>query len=177
MKFLPTPVEGAFVIEVEPHVDERGLFARVWCGREAEAVGLEPSVTQVNVGFSRRAGTIRGMHYQPPPFDEVKVVRCTAGTVYDVVVDLRPESPTHRTWHGVELSPGNRRMLYIPRGCAHGYQTLEDDCEIAYHTSRAYVPEHATGVRYDDPAFGIEWPRAVTLISEGDLGWKPYLHR
>ena len=138
------------------------------------AHGLVPDATQANIGFSTRAGTLRGMHFQAEPFAEVKIVRCTAGRIYDVVVDLQPDSPTHRRWFGVELSAENRTALYIPPGFAHGYLTLTDGAEMMYLTSIAYQPSHARGVRFDDPAFEITWPAPVTVVSDVDRAWPDY---
>ncbi len=174
MKFLPMTIGGAFVIEPEPIADHRGFFARAWCEREFAAHGLAPRTVQANIGFNRRAGTLRGLHYQIAPHEEIKVVRCTRGAVYDVIVDLRPDSPTHCRWIGVELTEDNHRMLYVPRAFAHGYQTLTDDAEIIYQTSAFYVPAAARGVRFDDPAFGIVWPRVVEVGPEAARSWPPY---
>jgi dTDP-4-dehydrorhamnose 3,5-epimerase len=174
MVFLPTEIDGVWIVDAEPRTDARGVFARVWCEEEFAARGLETRLVQANTAFNHRRGTVRGMHYQHAPADEVKLVRCTQGALFDVALDLRPGSPTYRRWVGAELSAGNRRMLYIPRGCAHGYQTLQDGTELWYGTSHAYVPSAATGVRHDDPAFGITWPEPVSIISDADAGW-PYL--
>lgn len=174
MEFIETPVMGAWLIDLKRISDDRGFFARSWCRRELEAHGLETDLAQINVGFSVTKGTLRGMHYQRAPEAEVKIVRCTMGAVYDVVVDLRPDSPTHKRWAAYELTEDNRRQLYIPEGCAHGYQTLVDGAEITYLTSRFYAPDCATGVRFDDPAFGIEWPLPVSSISDADRGWLDY---
>jgi len=172
--FRETEIAGAYVIEPERREDDRGFFARVWCARELEEHRLNPRVAQVNMQFTRRAGSIRGLHFQLAPHAEVKIVRCTAGALFDVIVDLRPASATFGRWIGVELTAATRRMLYVPEGCAHGYQTLVDDTETYYHTSDVYVPELCRGVRYDDPAFGVRWPRAVTSISEADRSWPDY---
>jgi dTDP-4-dehydrorhamnose 3,5-epimerase len=172
--FTETPLAGAVLIDLEPRADERGFFARAWAQDELEAQGLDPRATQANIGFSTRTGTLRGMHFQAEPFAEVKIVRCTAGRVHDVIVDLRPTSATHRLWYGVDLSAENRRALYVPAGFAHGYLTLTDEAEILYLTSTAYQPSHARGVRFDDPAFGIEWPGAVTVVSDADRAWPDY---
>jgi dTDP-4-dehydrorhamnose 3,5-epimerase len=169
-----TALAGAFVLDVDGREDERGFFARVWCADELAAAGLDARISQINVGFNLRRGTLRGLHFQRAPHAEVKVVRCTAGRVYDVIVDLRPESPTHRRWVGVELTADNHRQLYVPAGFAHGYQTLTDAAEISYLTSVPYAPESATGVRFDDPAFGISWPEPVTVISDADRNWPDY---
>lgn len=175
MKFLETAVAGAWVIEPEPIEDERGSFLRLWCERELGDHGLSVTVRQTNAGYSYRAGTLRGLHYQRPPHAEVKLLRCTRGRVWDVVVDLRPHSPTFREWYGVELTADNRRVLYVPEGCATGYLTLSDGAEVHYQTSMEYVPEAATGVRWDDPAFGIQWPVAPRILSAQDRGWPDFL--
>ncbi len=174
MIFTPTPLEGAYQIEPERRGDERGYFARVWCAQEFAEHGLSTELLQVNVGFSSRKGTLRGMHYQSAPEQEVKLVRCTRGAVYDVMVDLRPASPTHGRWYAAELTPDNGRMLYVPEGFAHGYQTLVDSSEISYQTSRPYAPRCATGVAFDDPAFSIDWPMPPTVISDADRNWPAY---
>lgn len=174
MIFTETPLPGGYLIEPERREDDRGHFARVWCRREFAEHGLSAELVQVNVGFSRRRGTLRGMHHQTPPHAEVKLVRCTRGRVYDVMVDLRSDSPTHTRWFGAELTPDNGRMLYVPEGFGHGYLTLTDDAEISYQTSRSYVPDAATGVAYNDPAFGIDWPIAPAVISEADRAWPSY---
>jgi dTDP-4-dehydrorhamnose 3,5-epimerase len=160
------------LVEVDRISDDRGFFARVWCQDEFAEQGLKVDWVQANVGRSVRAGTLRGMHYQRDPHAEVKLVRCTRGAVYDVALDLRPSSPSYLEWVGATLSADDHSMLYIPEGCAHGYQTLADDSEIVYFTSARYARDAATGARYDDPAFGIEWPRAVEVISEQDAGWE-----
>ncbi len=171
MLFRETPVAGAFVIEPERRVDERGHFARVFCEHELAQRGLEGSIRQINTGFSPRSGTLRGMHYQVEPHAEVKIVRCVRGAVFDVVVDLRCDSPTFARWYGIELNENNGLQLYVPRGAAHGYLTLEDDTELVYSTSSPYAPEAARGVRYDDPAFGIQWPAGIRVISAADSSW------
>ena len=174
MIFTETELAGAYIIDIKRIEDERGFFGRSWCRREFEDHGLNPTHVQSNVGFSHRQGTLRGMHYQAAPHAEAKLVRCTAGTIYDLIVDLRPDSPTHRHWLGVELSAENHRMLYVPEGFAHGYQTLTDNSEIFYQTSAFFNADSAGGVRYDDPAFGIEWPIAVSVISDKDRSWPDY---
>ena len=168
MNFTRTRVEGVFVVDQERHEDERGWFARTWDEAELRRHQLEPRLVQCSASFNRRRGTLRGLHYQAPPFAEVKLVRCTRGRLFDVAVDLRPDSATFRAWVGVELSPENGRALYIPRGLAHGFLTLCDDTEVAYQISAEYSPEHARGVRWDDPAFGIAWPEPVAVISPRD---------
>lgn len=175
MRFTETPIPGAWVIEPDTFPDERGLFARVFCGEEFARRGLNPEIAQANASFSPARGTLRGMHYQAAPKAEVKLVRCTAGTIFDVVLDLRPDSPAFRRWHGEVLSAANRRMLYVPEGCAHGLLTLADATEVAYLISRAYAPEQARGVRWDDPAFGIAWPEPVRLIGERDRTYPDFL--
>jgi dTDP-4-dehydrorhamnose 3,5-epimerase len=158
MIFGETPISGAILIELEPLVDERGSFARTFSVDEFAAQGLETRIVQCNTSTNARAGTLRGLHYQVPPYEEAKLVRCVRGAIFDVVVDLRPGSPTYCAWYGVELSAANARMLFVPVGLAHGFQTLEDDTEVLYQMSAEYSSEHARGVRWDDEAFGIEWP-------------------
>jgi dTDP-4-dehydrorhamnose 3,5-epimerase len=171
VRFTTTPVQGVTVVEVDRIVDDRGFFGRVWCREEFAGHGLDVDWAQANVGRSTRAGTLRGMHLQRDPHAEAKLVRCTKGAVYDVALDLRPGSPSFLHWTGVTLGADEHTMLFIPEGCAHGYQTLADDSEIVYLTSAPYAREAATGVRHDDPAFGIRWPREVAVISEQDAGW------
>jgi len=171
MLFTETAIKGVYLIGLERKEDHRGFFARAWCQQELEAHGLNPSLVQVNVGFSLKKGTLRGMHFQRHPHQEAKLVRCTMGQIFDVAVDLRPDSPTYRQWVGAELTADNRTMLYVPEGCAHGYQTLQDDAEVVYQTSHFFAATHATGVRFDDPSFGIVWPLAVEVISEMDKVW------
>ena len=168
MIFRETKLMGVFEIRVEPKGDERGFFARSWCRREFEQHGLNPTVVQCNISFNERKGTLRGMHYQAEPHGEAKLVRCTQGRVYDVAVDLRTGSPTYKQWAGVELSAGERKMLYIPVGCAHGFLTLEDETEVFYQMSEFYEPGAGRGVRWDDPAFGISWPAGMAVISDRD---------
>jgi dTDP-4-dehydrorhamnose 3,5-epimerase len=158
MKFTDTKIPGVVVIDYDVFPDERGLFAITWAAKDFAARGLDTHIAQCNVSANKASGTIRGLHYQAAPFAEVKIVRTTRGAIYDVAVDLRPESPTFRQWVGVELSAGNHRQIYLPPGCAHGYQTLTDDAEIVYFVSAPYSPPHQRGVRWNDPAFGIEWP-------------------
>jgi dTDP-4-dehydrorhamnose 3,5-epimerase len=171
MLFRETGIIGAKVIDPVPHRDERGWFQRAWCARDFAEHGVYFSPVQANLGFSRTRGTIRGMHFQEAPAIEAKLVRCTRGAIFDVLVDLRPESPSHGQWYGVELSAANARMLYVPENCAHGYQTLEEATEMYYMTSAVYTPSAARGVRFDDPAFGIQWPLVVTAVSEQDRNW------
>lgn len=168
MRFVETSLAGAFVVEIEPIEDERGSFARTFSRDEFDAHGLSTDIVQCSISFNKRRGTLRGMHFQAEPYGECKLVRCTTGSIYDVIVDLRPESATYRHWFGIDLTPVNGRMLYIPNGLAHGFQTLEDTTEVAYQISEPYRPKHARGVRFDDPAFRIEWPLQVTVISARD---------
>jgi len=158
--FNETPLKNAFVIDLEPQADERGFFARIWCERESAMQGLEPHLVQSSIVYNARKHTLRGMHYQVAPHGEVKVVRCTRGALFDVILDLRPDSPTFLKHWNIELSARNRRALYIPPGFAQGYQTLEDDTDVLYQMSEFYVPEAQRGVRWNDPAFRIEWPSA-----------------
>lgn len=171
MIFSPSPLVGACVIEPERRSDERGFFARIWCERELAQHQLNPGIAQVNVQFSPAAGTLRGLHFQEAPFAEVKIVRCNRGRIFDVAVDLRPTSASYRRWFGVELGADDGRMLYVPEGCAHGYLTLEPDSEVMYFTSEFYAPAAARGVRFDDPALGIEWPVPPVLVSAADRSW------
>ena len=171
MLFTETKLKGAFIIDLELKSDDRGFFARTFCAKEFEAHGLKPFVSQCNLSFNHKAGTLRGMHYQVAPACETKLVRCTRGAVYDVIIDLRPDSPTYQQHIGVELSADNRRALYVPEMFAHGYQTLTDDAEVAYQVTEFYTPGYERGARYNDPAFGIEWPVPITVISEKDANW------
>jgi len=171
MHFTPTDVFGAMLIDPMRREDDRGYFSRAFCIREFAEQGIDFAPVQENLGFSVRRGTVRGMHFQAEPALEAKLVRCTRGAVFDVVVDLRSESPSYRKWYGIELSPENGRMLYVPQRCAHGYQTLEDCTDVYYLTSQFYAPTAASGVRFDDPTFSIEWPLAATVISEQDRNW------
>ena len=168
MRFLETKLPGVLEIDLDPNSDERGFFARSWCQEEFENHGLNPKVVQCNVSFNVRKGTLRGIHYQAAPYPEAKVVRCTMGAIYDVVVDLRPQSSMFKDWIGVTLTAANRHMLYVPEGCGHGFLTLENDTEVFYQMSEFYHPEAARGVRWNDPAFQIVWPAEVEVISERD---------
>lgn len=174
MIFLPTRLAGAFIVEPERLSDERGFFARTWCAREAEAHGLTPRVVQCSTSYNARKGTLRGMHYQAPPHEEAKLVRCTRGAIYDVVLDLRPSAATFRQHLAVTLSAANGRAVYVPEGCAHGFQTLEDDTEVLYQMSTFHAPSHYRGVRWDDPAFAIPWPPAERIISEQDCTYPDF---
>jgi dTDP-4-dehydrorhamnose 3,5-epimerase len=171
MIFHETGLDGAFVIEIEKWKDDRGFFSRLWCRKEYEDNGLNSSVAQINVGYSIKKGTLRGLHYQVAPHEEVKIIRCTKGAIYDVIVDLRPSSPTYMQWISKEISEDDRLMIYVPEGFAQGYITLTDNTEIYYQASQFFAPESARGIRYDDPAFGIRWPATVTVISDADRRW------
>ena len=171
MKFLPAKLAGAFILEPEPREDERGFFARTFCAREFAEHGLAGKLVQCSVSLSRKRGTLRGLHYQKPPAAEAKLIRCTAGRIYDVIVDLRPGSPTYLRHTGVELSATNRRALYVPEMFAHGFITLEDESEVFYQMSEFYAPEFAGGLRYDDPDLGIEWPEKAAVIADKDRNW------
>jgi dTDP-4-dehydrorhamnose 3,5-epimerase len=173
--FTETEIPGAFVVDFERREDERGFFARTFDVAEFEAHGLATRIVQSNVAFNAAAGTLRGMHFQRRPHEEAKLVRCTRGAIYDVVVDLRPESPTFKRWAAAELNEENGHALYVPEGCAHGYQTLADATETIYFHSAAYAPGSEGGVRWDDPAFGIEWPHADRrIISPKDAAWPDF---
>ena len=171
MIFTETPLAGAFVLELEPRADERGYFARTYCAHEFEEHGLTPAVAQCNLSFNSKAGTVRGMHYQLPPAAEAKLVRCTRGRIVDVIVDLRPDSPTHLQHFQVELSDDNHVALYVPELFAHGYQALTDGAEVMYQVSEFYTPGAEQGYRPDDPALGIAWPMEITVVSEKDASW------
>jgi dTDP-4-dehydrorhamnose 3,5-epimerase len=171
MIFLPTRIPDAIVLELERLEDDRGFFARTWCRREFTEHGLSTELSQCNVSFNTRQGTVRGMHYQVAPHSGIKLVRCTCGGIYDAIIDLRPDSPTYRQWVAVELTAENRRQLYIPAGFAHGFQTLADGTEVFYQMSEVYHPESARGVRWNDPALGIPWPLEVTVISDRDRAY------
>ena len=175
MIFTESKLAGAFVIDLQPIEDSRGFFARSWSTSEFEDHGLVTRILQANVSFNRSKGTLRGMHRQAQPFAEVKLVRCTRGAIYDVAIDLRPESPTYMQWTAVELTAENRRMFYIPEDFAHGFQTLVDDSEVTYQVSQVYTPEAERGIRFDDPAFDIEWPLPVSIISEKDSTWADFV--
>jgi dTDP-4-dehydrorhamnose 3,5-epimerase len=166
--FIETNLRGSFIIEIERNEDQRGFFARTWCQQEFKKRHLNPNLVQCNVSVNRKKGTLRGMHYQAAPYEEAKLVRCTRGAIYDVIIDLRPDSSTFSRWEAVELTCTNYRMLYVPEGFAHGFQTLEDDTEIFYQMSEFYAPEHARGVRWNDPAFEIQWPLTDRAMSTRD---------
>jgi dTDP-4-dehydrorhamnose 3,5-epimerase len=174
MRFTETALPGAFIIELEPVKDKRGFFARSFCRREFMEHGLNPEIAQCNISFNRHKGTIRGMHYQAAPMDEAKLVRCTSGAIYDVIIDLRPSSPMYLKWFSVELAAEDYRMLYIPAGFAHGFQTLADNTGVFYQMSQFYSPAHGRGIRWDDPAFGIKWPLKNPVISEKDRSYEDF---
>ena len=171
MIFTQTQLKDAFIIELEPRQDQRGFFARTFCAKEFAEIGLKPTVAQCNLSFNYKQGTLRGMHYQTAPATETKLVRCTQGAIYDVIIDMRPDSPTYLRHIGVELTAANRRALYVPEMFAHGYQTLTEAAEVMYQVGEFYTPGYERGLRYDDPAFGIAWPMAVTEISAKDAAW------
>lgn len=171
MQFQSCDINGVWLIDPAPHLDERGRFMRAWCSREFEEHGILFTPVQGNMGYSARQGTIRGMHFQTAPALEAKLVRCTRGSLFDVAVDLRPESATYLSWFGTHLSADNGRMLHVPEGCAHGCLSLEDETEFLYLASAYYTPSQARGVRYDDPAFNIEWPKPPMIVSAQDRSW------
>lgn len=174
MKFTETELKGAYIVELEPIQDERGFFCRSWCQKEFSERGLTSNLVQCNISFNLKKGTLRGMHYQAKPHEEAKLVRCTMGAIYDVIIDIRPESLTFKQWVAVELTPENRKMLYIPEGFAHGFQTLEDNTEVFYQMSEFYHPESARGLRWNDPAFGIKWEIENLTTSSKDKSYKDY---
>jgi len=175
VRFVAVELEGAYLLELEPSEDERGSFARTWCRDELAAHGLVNEVAQCSISRNTRAGTLRGMHFQNSPHEEAKLVRCTRGAIFDVIIDLRPGSPTQARWIGVELDADRGTALFVPKGFAHGFQTLVDDTEVLYMISDSYAPESASGVRWDDPTFSIDWPPAEQrTLSERDLSWPDY---
>ena len=174
MRLVETELAGVVLVEPELIQDERGFFARTWDLLEFQRRGLETRIVQCSISFNRLEGTLRGMHYQAAPYEETKLVRCEAGAIFDVAVDLRPSSPTFTRWVGTELTAENRRALCIPPGCAHGFLTLADESQVSYHISAPYTPEAARGVRWDDPAFGIEWPAEVRVINERDASYPDF---
>lgn len=174
MKFSETGLHGAVIVEIEQMKDQRGFFARTWCKREFEQYGLDSSLVQANVSYNRSRGTLRGMHYQVEPYGETKLVRCSQGAIYDVVIDLRPESPTYRKWVGVELTAENYRMLFVPKMFAHGFQTLIDDSVVTYQVGQFYTSGSERGIRYNDPVFGLRWPVEVSVISDKDKSWPDF---
>jgi dTDP-4-dehydrorhamnose 3,5-epimerase len=174
MIFTETDLKGAFVVDIEKHQDERGFFARSWCRREFEALGLNPKLAQCNISFNPHKGTLRGMHYQAKPFEEAKLVRCTRGSLHDVIVDLRLDSPSYKKSLGVVLTAENRTMLYVPQGFAHGFLTLENDTEVFYQISEFYIPESQRGFRWNDPAIAITWPAEVEFVSDRDRNYPDF---
>jgi dTDP-4-dehydrorhamnose 3,5-epimerase len=174
MIFFETKLKGAFVIDLERLEDERGFFARTYCEREFRKHGIGKTFVQCNISFNKHKGTLRGMHYQAAPFEEAKLVRCTAGAIFDVIVDLRPGSETFKEWCSVELTDANRKMIYVPEGFAHGFLSLEDDTEVFYQMSEFYTPGTGRGVRWNDPVFGIQWPGEVKVISEQDMQYPDF---
>lgn len=174
MIFIETKLKGAYIINIERFADERGFFARSWCQREFQAHELNPRLVQCNISFNAKKGTLRGMHYQVKPFEEAKLIRCTRGSVHDVIVDIRPDSPTFGEHVGMVLSLDNRQMLYVPEGFAHGLLTLEDNTEVFYQMSEFYAPEYERGLRWNDPAFRIEWPSDVQVISDRDRSYADF---
>jgi dTDP-4-dehydrorhamnose 3,5-epimerase len=175
MRLTAVPIPGAYVIELEPIVDERGFFARTWCKQEFRQFGLNANIAQCSISFNTRRGTLRGMHYQDKPHAETKLVRCSAGGIYDVIVDLRLQSPSYCRWFAVELTAANQKMLYVPESVAHGFQTLADHTEVVYQISDTYQSECARGVRWDDPLFGIEWPIEEIVISQRDRAFPDFV--
>lgn len=171
MQFIETELKGAYVISLDTRSDHRGFFARIFCQQELKEYGLNPNIVQCNLSFNQKKGTLRGLHYQQPPATEAKLIRCIRGAIYDVIVDMRPNSPTYLKSFGIELSADNRRALYVPEMFAHGYQALEDGAEALYSVSEFYTPGVERGLRYDDPVLGIDWPLPAVEVSEKDLSW------
>ena len=174
MIFSETKLSGSYIIEIEKIEDERGFFARTWDREEFSKIELDSEFIQSSISQNKKKGTIRGMHYQTKPYEESKIVRCAKGRIFDVIIDLRPDSKTFKEWFSIELSADNYKMLYIPKGFAHGFQTLEDNTEIFYDISQLYKPEYSKGIRWDDKTFGIKWPLKVSLISQRDLSYTPF---
>ena len=175
MKFSQTKLKGAYFIEIEKLTDDRGFFARSWCQKEFENHGIDYGFVQANVSYNHRKGTIRGMHYQIAPYQECKLIRCTRGAIYDVIIDLRPGSETYKQWTGVELTAKNYSMFFVPKDFAHGFQTLTDETEITYQVSEFYTPGSEKGIRFDDPAFDIQWPLEATILSDKDRIWPDFV--
>jgi dTDP-4-dehydrorhamnose 3,5-epimerase len=173
--FEPAEIEGAFVVSMEPHGDERGWFARAWCEEEFRAVGVDIRAVQTNVSFNHAAGTIRGLHWQIEPYGEAKLMRCTRGAMFDVIADVREGSPSRGRWQGFRLEEGDWQLVFVPEGCAHGYQALAEATEVTYNTSHAYVAGAERGIRWDDPAFGIDWPLGSPIVSEKDASWPDFV--
>ena len=175
MKFTPTPLDGAWIVDIEPIADERGFFARSWCREEFQRQGLNPDLVQCNISFNEKKSTLRGLHYQEQPYGETKLIRCTAGAIYDVIVDIRQTSRSYRQWFAVELSAANRRMLYVPDGFAHGFQALQERTEIFYQMSEGFHPESARGIRWNDAALAIRWPVSDPILSPRDRSYPDFL--
>jgi dTDP-4-dehydrorhamnose 3,5-epimerase len=175
MKFTETKLKGAFIVEIEKLSDDRGFFARSWCQKEFEAHGLDSNIVQANVSYNHQKGTLRGMHYQIEPYQECKLIRCTRGAIYDVIIDLRTDSPTYKQWTGVELTADNYTLFFVPQDFAHGFQTLIDETEITYQVSQFYTPGSERGIRFDDRVFNIRWPQEVTILSEKDKTWPDFV--
>jgi len=174
MKFLQTSIPGVFEIQTQPVTDERGFFARTWCREEFQSHGLSAELAQCSLSYNAKKGTLRGLHFQAAPYREAKLVRCTQGAIFDVALDLRADSPAFKRWTAATLSAADRNMFYIPEGCAHGFLTLEDSTEVFYQISQVYDAGSARGVRWNDPAFGIEWPAGVEVISQRDRGYPDF---
>jgi dTDP-4-dehydrorhamnose 3,5-epimerase len=175
LKFTSVPLEGACLIDIEPIADNRGFFARSWCRQEFERHDLNASLVQCNISFNKKRGTLRGLHYQEQPYGEAKLIRCSAGAIYDVIVDLRPASRSYKRWFAVELTAANRRMLYVPEGFAHGFQTLADDTEVLYQMSGVYRKDCARGIRWNDPALAVDWPMPNPILSDKDQSYLGFL--
>ena len=176
MKFIETKLKGAFAIEPEIVNDERGFFTRIWCKKEYSSCGLDPDLAQISVAFNKKKATVRGMHFQIKPNEETKLVQCTRGKIYDVIIDLRADSKTFKQWFGIEIKSEDYKLVYVPKGFAHGYQTLENDSEVIYHMSAFFAPESYSGVRWNDPAFNIKWPITETIIiSNKDKGYLDFV--
>ncbi|MDA8087465.1 MAG: dTDP-4-dehydrorhamnose 3,5-epimerase [Nitrospiraceae bacterium] len=175
MKFVKTRLDGAFIVEPEAEADGSGFLAGSWCQHEFEMLGIHKKPVQSNVSFNKKRGTLRGLHYQAAPYSEAKLVRCTLGAVYDVIADLRPDSPTYQQWMSVELTQKNRRLLYVPEGFAHGFMTLRDNTEVFYQMTRFYMPEYSRGIRWNDPLFEIKWPLKVSEISDKDRQYPDFV--
>jgi dTDP-4-dehydrorhamnose 3,5-epimerase len=174
MKFTETPIKGAFILELEPLEDDRGFFARSFCRREFEARGLNPKVAQCNISYNRQKHTLRGMHFQIAPYEEAKLITCIRGAIWDVIIDLRSYSPAYCHWFALDLTADNHKMLYIPEGVAHGFQTLENESTVFYQISEFYHPQSAQGVRWNDPVFGIRWPHPHSLVSARDQNFSDF---
>ena len=174
MKFNETKLQGAYVIEIEKLEDERGFFARTWDEKQFKEIGLNTHMVQNSISFNKKKGTFRGLHYQVSPFEEIKLVRCTKGKIYDVIIDLRPQSYTFKKWISIELNEYNHKMLYIPKGFANGFQTLEDNSEVYYEISQYYNPKYSAGINYNDPTFNIKYPLEISVISKTDLSYPKF---